>query len=478
MKKTYYSNSALSSVKAKKKPGLPIPFDKVSLASIRSGLKMPSFGLILFLIGFNGMFFLPYFFPQALFADAQAGTYRYYFLSWLLIFAGGVFETATSNFWLLRRKPLWSLLLITVISLMLLRGVLNGESILSAVSKSFPFYWLLLLPAIGLRKQNWPWLWLTFLFHALLGSVYFLNSSFIQGATSRGAIIEYEGQNFLLQSLYMAWFLFLMMPAMKGQFLKGIAWMLFIFSFLQSLFFFLRLDSFLSLVQLLLVGFVFLRTSKVNMIVQRVFVGGIIFIILLIPLVLTLPDSGVGQEFSSTIGQAYNGLMDRTLKKGSFSDTVEEDLRWLETRLIVASMNTEDWILGKGLSARWSHVRFANGEQRYMSHNTLLNAFYWGGGFLFLVIASPFIWIIRVFLRSRNASGLGSAAYLVLVYFTFLFFLVTRTSQEWVLFCVVLGVCVWHEAALSESRVGHADPRHLVLSPSKAKKGKRLSPET
>ena len=57
----------------------------ISWESIWQNLRRPSLGLVLFLIGLNGMFFLPLIFPYAQGYYTKMGTYRYYLLSWISI---------------------------------------------------------------------------------------------------------------------------------------------------------------------------------------------------------------------------------------------------------------------------------------------------------------------------------------------------------------------------------------------------------
>jgi len=416
----------------------PSLFEEVSLNSIRAHLTKPSFGMFLFLVGFNGIYFLPLIFPQSLFSGATSGSYRYLFLSWILISFGGLLETLSSNLWLSRRKPVWLAISVAALVLLALRGFFDGEALYSIVQKTSPLLWMLLLPAIGLRKRNWSWLWLTFLIQALIGVTYSLNIIFIENVNSRWEIFRFEGQNFLTLAIYMGMFLILFLPMMRGRFLIATVVGIFITELLVDYFLASRLSLLLLPIEILLVIFIYARARK----------GGILLIrltsvlILVSVLFLSFSVVSLGSDLSPTFNEAYDGLLDRVYEQGSVVNTLRGNERWYEAKVVIATMNEWDWIAGKGLAARWQDSGFAEGNVRDMVHNTWLNAFYWGGILLFLMITIPALWAIRTLIKSRSIVALCFAAYMILIYMKFPFFMTTLITPEWILFCLAIGVCI------------------------------------
>lgn len=434
----------------------------VSLNWIWANLKKPSLGLVLFLLGFNGMYFLPLIFPQSRYDPAQLGTFRYLFLSLVLVTTGAALEMRTSNWWLLRHKPFWTLVVVAAIGWMTAQSVIEGESLESVVYTSFPFYWLILIPAVGLRAQNWAWMWLTFLAQAPIGVTFSLWAFFVEEAVTRMEINYLEGQNFLAVCLYMGVFLFLFLPALRGRILVSVAVGLFGFQILQAFFNSSRLPLLLLPVEVLIVLFVYARLYGTNAALVRIAT-------LFVPIVLAL---GVfltmgGADWADLFGKSYDALMGRMLEKGTVTDTILENERWYESQSVIATMDTTDWLSGQGLSARWSASGFAGGDERRMVHNTFLNAFYWGGLLLFLAITLPALGVFRVFLRSHSAVGLACAAYLILIYIKFPAYVITTATHEWILFCLALGVCIWqeHQLDVTERNASAALPsRNTALS--------------
>ena len=118
------------------------------------------------------------------------------------------------------------------------------------------------MPAIGIGERNWPWIWLTFFLHIPISILYSFYAFFIQGATSRIAIVQLSGQNFLAESFYMSAVLFLMLPVMRGRIMKGVTLALLGAHLLLSLFFFSRLAWFLLPVQLCMLLYISFRERK------------------------------------------------------------------------------------------------------------------------------------------------------------------------------------------------------------------------
>jgi hypothetical protein len=434
----------------------------VSFNWLRSNLKTPSLGLALFLLGVNGLYFHPLIFPQSRYDTAPLGTFRYIFLSLGLVTAGAALEMRASNWWLFRRKPFWSLLLLAAIGWMTMLSMIEGEPLENIIHISFPFYWLLLVPAVGLRERNWAWLWLTFLAQAPLGVIFSMWAFFTEGAVTRIEINYLTGQNFLAICLYMGIFFFLFLPALRSRLLVSAAIGLFVFQTLQAFFYSSRLPLLLLPVEIGLVLYMYFRLYGASKAIQRVMM---LFVFLGLSLGIILTISGA--DWAELFGKSYDALMVRMLEKGTLVDTILENERWYESQSVLATMEMTDWITGQGLGARWSAPGFAAGEERRMVHNTWLNSFYWGGVLLFLAIALPVLGTLRVFLRSRRAVALTCAAYMLLLYIKFPAYVITNSTHEWILFCLAWGVCVWEEFQLDVAKrksLTRLQPSHAMSS--------------
>jgi hypothetical protein len=417
----------------------------VAVSGLRANLRMPSLGLLIFLVGLNGMYFLPLIFPQALFEEAIGGTFRYYFLSWILVTIGGVIESRASGWWLGRHKKLWSWVTIGAIALTATTSVLGKEPLYSIIYKSLPFYWLIFIPAIAIRAKNWPWLWLFFLIHGLVGALYSLRTFLVEGATMRFDIIKAEGQNFLSICLYMAAFLFMLTPAIRGRTFRITAISLFMVELAKAFFFQNRLTWLLLPAQIVLIGYILLRSMSPRSFVTKFTMGLITIMVLLVITNAVIRSIPRTSDAASSVERAYMGLISRMQEKGSIINTIRENERWIELHFVVESMKTSDWLIGKGLSARWSSPAFAGGEERYMVHNTWLNCFYWGGLLMFLSLFIPFLWVVRLLALSRNVVALCCGSYLFTIFVAFPSFLRTMATLDWLVFCLMIGVIVWHE---------------------------------
>jgi hypothetical protein len=430
------------------------PFQDVFWRSIWANLGRPSLGMALFLMGFHGLFFLPLVFPTT-YDSARSGVQRYYVLAYLLICCGAWLETVASGMWLLKRRQFWAAFAVLSLSVMTIQGRLDGEGIVIIVTRIVPFVWLLLVPAVGMHARNWPWLWLSLFAQAVVGVPYALHAFFIEGATSRTAIHAMEGQNFLALCLYMAPFVVLMLPVLRSNSLVLGAFSLFGIQVLQALFSAKRIVWFLIPVMILMLAYAKFRSGQSQMFLRRLFLGTLTALLLL-PLLTLVVDSSMLQRLFPTIEQGYEGLMGRMLEKGSVSDTIRENERWDEASESMATMNGADWIIGKGVGAKWVCWKFGKlgvDSDRFMIHNTWLNSFYWGGVFLFLVLAMPLVWTLRVFLRSTSTAGICCASVVLLAYIKFPAYLITTPTHEWIMFCLALGACVCHESVLPPRNV-------------------------
>lgn len=416
--------------------------------------KSLSLGMLLFLIGFNLMYFLPLIYPKTLFENEISGSYRYYALAWTLISLGGLLEALQRRLLFFRRKPLWTLLAVFTIIMLVSRSYFSGDPLSIIIQRISPFLWILLLPSIGLWKENWKWLWLTFLVQAAVSLPYTLNAFFFQGLVTRSAIINFEGQNFLAISFYMAVFVFLMLPTIRNRSLRIISIVLFVNYLMYSLFFARRLVWFLLPFYLIGMVFIYFRSrTKQKGFSFRLAIDGIV-ITTIFTLLFFVNTSSFSSDLSSMVETGYDGLLDRMFIGGTIQNTILENERLVEFNIVVSKMSGLDWLVGKGINATWRSTLFASGQQRYMVHNTWLNSFYWGGLFLFLVVTWPILWGLRILITERNITTLGYALFVVLTYLTFPSYLVTYVTHEWILFSIALGAII-----------GNAKPSERLKNP-------------
>ena len=419
----------------------------ISLKWLRANLKKPSLGLGLFLLGSCGMYFLPLIFPTNQYDPSPAGTFRYLFLSLILVTVGSALEMHASNWWLIKRKPLWVLVVIAAIGWLTVYSVINGEPVISVIYTSFPFYWLVLVPAISWRPRNWAWIWVMFLIQVPIGIAFSVNTFFVSGIATRMEINYLTGKNFLAISLYMGVFMFLFLPALRGRVLIWMTVAAFGFQLLQAFFYSSRLPLLLIPVEILLILFIYFRLYGVGAASRRIVAAAMPLFLLSVVLLATN-----GADWAGLFSKGYEALRGRMLEKGTLANTILENERWYESQSVLATMDPADWLIGQSLSARWSAAGLVGAENRRMVHNTWLNAFYWGGILLFLAITIPIFGALRVFLRSRNPISLVCASYLLLIYLKFPAYLITTATHEWILFCLALGVCVWEEYQLDVAK--------------------------
>ena len=233
----------------------------LALPEENRSLSKLSFGLLVFLIGFNGLYFLPLVFPATRSGYNQFGIQRYYYFAYALILAGAFLESVSSSKTIWKQKPVWSFLAITSIGLMSFMGLIDGEPIYTLIRKFFIISCLLLVSNIGLRKQNIKWLKFTLLTHGFFGFVFTIYQFIFAGFNSIEDIFNSTTYSFYWIANYASSFLFLTIPSFQNHYAQYIAVAALISGNLKGLSTLNRLTLILLPVQVFLLIYIYIKRN-------------------------------------------------------------------------------------------------------------------------------------------------------------------------------------------------------------------------
>jgi hypothetical protein len=412
---------------------------------------MPSFSLMLFLLGVNGMYFLPLLIPSSRYEGSSLGTYRYHILARVLVLLGAFLEAKANGFWLLKRHPHWTACGLVALGAMTVLSIIDGAEYYFIIQNSFGFYWLILASAVVLRPQNVPWILLTLVTHALVGVPYVIYTVFVLGITSRTELLmENNKYQFLVQCVYMGFPLFMLLPAIRARWIKIIAVCSFSSMIILALIAASRATILLAPVGILLLGYSFRKTSGISATFVRWIVKPMAAFAMLYLVARMLSGSNFAENTENMFKDAGDGLMKRLLAKGDFVTTMQKDERWYEIAAAINSMSSINWLIGKGFYASWTDSASMYDQKRRGIHNSYVNCFYWGGAPLFLFFVMPLVWTFKVVLRSRDPVSLGCACFMLIVYLKCPGYTVYLDNVEWLVFCLACGPCGWSEALITQ----------------------------
>jgi hypothetical protein len=344
------------------------------------------------------------------------------------------------------------MLTITVICYLLVRGIVENANLYLTVRNAGTFIVFLTLPSVAIHRNNWPWLWLTFIAHGIIGLPIFYYVVATEGMTSRATFIGSAMGKFADSGLYVCAFLIFMLPIMRNRELRLLAILLFVTNLVSALLGGKRGPIFHSAVMMSLLLFIMLRTHGFHRYLTRILpsatvIYGVLAVIGIMGVSTVVNPHTIG-TVREVITSAYHNLEVRMTQFGSTNEMIMQNERWTEIECVVACMSPIDWIFGKGFAGIWSSSDFAKGEERNMVHNTWLLCFFWGGVGLFVVVAWPLLWALRVILFSKSNAAMGCAAYVLLTYWKFPFFDISQITLSWILFSVAIGVCRWEVVAM------------------------------
>jgi len=437
-------------------------FGDVSFGGIIANIRPPSIGLVFFLVAINCIFILPIIFP-GLNTEARTSTARFaYAAASALLFVGGICEMIRGGMWSIRHQCLWLLLTSTVILFMIARGFLESADIYLLLRNAGIFALLLTLPAIAVHRDNWPWLWLTFIVHAWIGLPMFYYVIVSEQLTSRSVFLASELARVAGASIYLSSFLFLMLPILRGRWLRLLAILLFTTGLVSALLVGKRGPWFHAAITLCILTFVMFRIHGVHRYLARVLpraslAFASIFLVFVLGFVAFF-SSHDKSAIHEVLASSYRDLEARMLQMGSVTETILQNERWMEVEGFFSAMDPMDWIFGKGLTGHWGATGFHQGQEVFMVHNTWLNCFFWGGVGLFLVVFWPLLWALRVILFSKSPVGMCCAGVVLQTYWMFPFYRITGLTPRWILLCIVIGVCRWEIVAMRRRRAQRTVP--------------------
>ena len=419
----------------------------ISFINTCKNLKKPSTGLILFLIGMQLKFFVPLLVPSSREEGAAFGTYRYSFIAGLFIIAGAYIETRSTGYWLLKRYPVWTALGLYSLAVMISISYVQGQPVLSIYSQAQSFIWMFIVPSIMLRAKNIPWLIISFMLHAIIGSLYMLYVVFVLGFITRESLLFNDGYVFLMSCGYMALLLLFLVPKLSGKLFPLIAVGVYLVSSIVLYLSAFRFAVLMIPFQVILLVFIAYRTGfshRVN-ILQISSVLVIIFISFFCVNAIVFGDKE--NIVSNFIMDANEQFISRMTSKGDVSSTVIENERVDEFKGALSLMTWDSWLIGKGIISN----EYAPGMILYGAlHNSFLNLFFWGGIFLFLFVMNPLLWVVRVLWYDKDLLNLASASFMLFSYLSFFGAIVYTPGMGWLLFCMLMGRCTLSESNFSQ----------------------------
>lgn len=350
-------------------------------------------------------------------------TFRYNLIAYLLILFGAYIAFLESNGGVILKQRfyrIWLLLYFSLFTIMVVRSYFEGAGIFSVLWNSIT-YLLVIVMFFGQRDNFWLRLNRILVLFTILGILYsafiFVNMQLPHGMTFFQRSMTIESDLPLLYSLlFAAPFLLFTFPIQsKGvQIISVLGCLMIIMSGILSLTRSLILQGILSF---LLTYFICLRVKRGRGI-ARLFIK---ISVLLVFLVFIIWASG----WISRAGLVYSweALVNRATLGGSVVKQTLEDFRFDETKFVADQMSWSEWLLGRGVSGRWSGVVYYEQEDRVfysdvverdMVHIGYMNLVFKGGIFLLLLfIIFPLGAGWWALFNSRNIWTLAAAAMMV-----------------------------------------------------------------
>lgn len=422
---------------------LSIQDEYFSISMILKNLKIPSIGLVLFLVGLNLLYYIPVLIPSSRESGSSSGTYRYVFGAQLLILLGSFLETKASGYYFIKRYPIWVIIsVITLITTSCLSRITGFQWFDIFISQE-PFIWLLFVPAVALKYNNILWLIIILLIQALFGSIHSIYEIFIIGNTTREALLN-QSDTFIFfgQSTYMSVFLLLLIPIFKSKYLTFIAVISYFIDCMNSFLAAKRYPILLiPVIFSLLIYLYYRRGIRVTKISYSKYFFAIItsFILIFTIFIFNSKNESINNDM---IYVATKQISERFNEKGNITNTINENKRWDESNGAIGIMTLENWLIGKGvLNNQFNEGMIVVGGV----HNSYLNSFFLGGISLFLMLIIPLFMALKVLYYSHNPIRLASAAFIFFIYLKFPAFGVYTISSSWLLFCLLIGSCAISE---------------------------------
>ena len=412
-------------------------------------------GLLLFLVGLNVYFALPFLFPTDI-DSSVLKTWRYYVLAYLCIMIGAGLEFRRAHLSLQPAFKTWAAIFIGSLGFMAARSLIVGETLLSIFWNLVVYLSLVLMALLGQSGTFWKTLNRVFILHTLVGSIYVLQKLVVGDIVQRADLMKMEGFNIIASggsvipaALYAVPFLvftFSIQPKLgKLTAVIGYVATVLIIIFWQG-----RLGSILLVVQFLILMYLLWRGVRLHLFVLHRVVRPIIVTASIMIILISLANLGEGLGFRSRYGISL--LVDRWNMGGSVFRTTEEDFRLYEGGVLIQQLSWDEWIVGRGIAATWQDPRVFNGEVRNMVHIGYLHYVLVGGLMLLILMLFPFAWGLRALLNSRDVIKMAAGAIWVQYSIMLLGYGFPTASMTWLVMGLALGKCIEMNGIASPKR--------------------------
>lgn len=347
------------------------------------------------------------------------GVYRFYFLAFSLIFFSVLIRISRNGInaiWRNHFYRVWLSLYFGLFFLMEINGILDGRGIFNLAWDSI-FYLLVIIIFLGQDNYLWFWLNRLLIFFTLIG-IFFGMLSLINFSLPLGySIIDrslFGGTNLSLSSTLLFASPFLLYTySIQSRLGRIVAFLgcilLLVFGIIAQT----RSSVFQAIIPFLLAGFIWKRTE-----IKLVFFKRVIFIgFLFITLILIVWNSswayniGLNNSWQELLRRSFGST---TIDKEALLETTLADYRLEEAKFFIEGLTWGEWIIGRGVSARWSSPYAYSGIPRSMVHIGYLNLIFKGGVILlllFLIFPVGVGWI--KFFKSHDPRTMACGAIMI-----------------------------------------------------------------
>ena len=401
-----------------------------------------TFSLILFFIGFNIYYILPFIFQSSQFSAVE-NTVRYYVPAFLLMIGAALIEVFKSRKFYLSNisYTAWILFFVIIIFFIFFLSVIAGHSKWYSVKNAVAYLCLVLIPAFAHKRFYWPLFNRMFIVHTLIGCLFNLYVFFFKDISFRTAFFSTEGYNAMSSSLYAGHFLIITLP-IQSKWGKRIGILSAFVLMINAILINKRLLMLMVPFDILLVLYIMSRMKLIKKTLSKLFVICIIFSAPLLLISGIAYKSIDDSQFSNKISTGIEKSKERFLAEGSVVSTVTKNVRWAEIKAAANKMSLLNWILGKGVAATWSHPELHEGKERRVIHVSYFQFIYHGGIIFLFLILIPLIWTIKSFFNTSNPLAVCCGSFLITRFLTMASYSIIQWSLDWILFSLCLGACL------------------------------------
>lgn len=408
--------------------------------------RRPPFGLVVFLCGFNFLYLLPLIFPASRYETSFTNYFRYYYLSYLMMVVGGIFEHNRNGWRFVNRHPFWWFFGVVLLAQMAFQAYMEDLHVLRIAIYSIPYLYLFLLGEMGGRRENLPWIWWSIILQTIIALFFAANFYSTYGFMSKAELFATTGWKFMSMGNYACIFLLLMLPLQRIWLFKVVTASSIALHLINSLLTYHRLTWILLPLELLLLLVLLKRTNSVKIPPPALFFSLFASAFISVVMMFMAEPSMQGQQPSDG---AFERAKEKTLKR--FETDKGQD-RLYEVKHASSQMELDDWFIGRGLAARWETDNEKMQETRRGIHFTYYFHIFRGGIPLLLIMCYPLRWILIVLMKSRDALPSCAAAFMLIVFIMAISFNILSPNCFWALSCIMIGICE-HEYSKITGRV-------------------------